>query len=115
MAKATDDVHEATMAQRALEYRVRHLEQEKRRARVPNQSPEPERLNKDRLSGLALDNDFSHFQHPDPRLNQQLLTLRDRHRKLSNLVAQSPDNLKNREILHMLEKAIHDIVSNSTA
>lgn len=115
VAKATDDVHEATMAQRALEYRVRHLEQEKRRARVPNQSPEPERLIKDRLSGLALDNDFSHFQHPDPRLNQQLLTLRDRHRKLSNLVAQSPDNLKNREILHMLEKAIHDIVSNSTA
>ena len=109
-----DDVHEARMAQRALEYRVRQLEEDKHRARAPNLSPEPERLKKDNLSGLALDDEVENFRHPDPRLNQQLSILRDRHRKLSLLVAQSPDNLKNLEILHMLEKAINDIVSKST-
>ena len=64
---------------------------------------------------VTLEPDIATFQHPDPRLNQQLSTLRDRHQRLSSLVAQNPGNAKNMEILAMLEKAVVDIVAKGNA
>jgi hypothetical protein len=96
--------------QQALQNQVRQLEEEKRRIRVLDKNP---RSPSQSVPKLTLDPEIANFQHPDPRLNQQLATLRDRHQKLSSLVAQNPGNAKNLEILAMLEKAVLDIVAKS--
>ncbi len=110
---AMDELHQARMGQRALQQQIRQLEDEKRRIRTLDAVPRPHVQPTTRLQELTLDPEIANFQHPDPRVNQQLSTLLDRHRKLSTLVAQNPGNTKNIEILAMLEKAVRDIVAKS--
>lgn len=113
VSMAMDELHQARMGQRALQQQIRQLEDEKRRIRALDAVPRPHTQPATRLPKLTLDPEIANFQHPDPRLNQQLSALRDRHQKLSTLVAQNPGNTKNMEILAMLEKAVLDIVAKS--
>ena len=114
IAKSTDELHEARMAHRALQHQIQQLEEEKRRIRALDVAPSRSHVRPaNLLPKLTLDPEILNFQHPDPRLNHQLSTLRDRHQKLSSLVAQNPGNSKNTEILAMLEKAVVDIVAKS--
>jgi predicted nucleic acid-binding Zn-ribbon protein len=110
-----DEAHQAKMEQRKLATQIRQLEEEKRRIR--NRDPAPTKLLQASKQKVyrALDDDVASFQHPDPRLNDQLSTLRDRHQKINIMLAQNPSNTKNVEILLMLEKAIVDIVAAGKA
>jgi hypothetical protein len=103
LAETRNDLHVAKMEQRILESQVKQLEKT-RRSDSSVMTP-----------GLyrELDATVVSFEHPDPRLNKQLATLRDRHRKLSSILAQNPNHSKNLEILGMLEKAINDIVASA--
>jgi len=114
VATVEDEAHEAKMAQRILETQLRQLEKERRSFPAHKQAPPKTSPPKKRMF-RELDPKVATFQHPDPRLHAQLLTLRDRHQKLSSLLADNPNNLKNLEILDMLEKAIHDIVTRESA
>jgi predicted nucleic acid-binding Zn-ribbon protein len=110
-----DEAHQAKMNQRRLSSQVHQLEEEKCRIRNCDSAPATFSHPSKQKVYRALDDDVASFQHPDPRLNAQLSTLRDRHQKINIMLAQNPSNTKNVEILLMLEKAIVDIVAAGKA
>lgn len=106
MTKAQEEAHQAKVEQRALESQLRQIKGSSR--------AKPPRMPKKRVFGL--DPALANFKHPDPRLDEQLSTLRDRHAKLCTLMNQNPNgNAKNADIVAMLEKAIRDLVARGSS
>lgn len=108
---AKDEAHQTKMEQRQLENQVHQLKEEIRRLRSHPVS-KISTVSSNQTLFRKLDDNVANFQHPDPRLNEQLATLKDRHNKLNIMLAQNPSNTKNVQILGMLEKAMRDIVAS---
>jgi predicted nucleic acid-binding Zn-ribbon protein len=111
LQKAYDEV---VARELVLQGEVRRLEKELQASLLPAKSITLQRG----YSGSGvhtrryLDKSITKFQHPDPRLNQQLVSLQDRHLKLSKLLSKDPNNLHHLELLGKIEKVILDIVAS---
>ena len=103
------------MRERILQGEVRHLQRELQETRGQLKTQKTKHGNTRVRTRRHLDPLISTFQHPDSRLNEQLVTLRDRHEKLTKLLVQDPNNLQNLEILGRIEKVILEIVASAKA
>lgn len=103
------------MREKILQGEVRHLQRELQDTKGQPKTHKSEHGHPQVRTRRHLNTSISTFQHPDSRLNEQLVTLRDRHEKLTKLLVQDPNNVQNLEILGRIEKVIQDIVASAKA